>query len=159
MMVSYVKKFVLKMTLNPYNCLIGSAAGLKTASTSMAFSFRTAVAGLPPAQPLVRGRHSRLGRIAGRINAQAPALTTEIQGPKDANALITPYTMGPFQLEHRVVMAPLTRCRALGEPACDRTSLGHPKLGAVTCIMYWRHLLVYTSETHATHALSIGRIV
>lgn len=138
-----MKEFLLRIALNPYNCLIESAAGLEMALTSMAFSLPTAFAGLPPAQPLVRGSHSRLGRVAGRMNAQAPALTTEVEGPKDANALITPYTMGPFQLEHRVVMAPLTRCRALGEPSYDRTMLlGAPPSWAVTCIMHWRDLLV-----------------
>ena len=31
------------------------------------------------------------------------------------NPLLTPYQMGPFQLSNRIVLAPLTRCRAIGQ--------------------------------------------
>ncbi|CAL5043832.1 unnamed protein product [Urochloa decumbens] len=34
------------------------------------------------------------------------------QAPKEAIPLMTPYKMGQFQLSHRVVLAPLTRCRS-----------------------------------------------
>ncbi|KAL6605961.1 hypothetical protein ACP70R_041614 [Stipagrostis hirtigluma subsp. patula] len=36
------------------------------------------------------------------------------QAAKQAMPLLTPYKMGPFELAHRVVMAPLTRCRSYG---------------------------------------------
>ena len=35
--------------------------------------------------------------------------------PSAKDALLTPYTMGNFKLCTRMVYAPLTRCRALGE--------------------------------------------
>lgn len=36
------------------------------------------------------------------------------QAPKEVIPLMTPYKMGQFQLSHRVVLAPLTRCRSYG---------------------------------------------
>ena len=45
--------------------------------------------------------------------AAPPAVPVEV--PQNANALLTPYQMGPFALSHRLVLAPLTRCRAIGQ--------------------------------------------
>ena len=45
--------------------------------------------------------------------AAPPAAPVEV--PQGANALLTPYQMGPFELAHRLVLAPLTRCRAIGQ--------------------------------------------
>jgi 12-oxophytodienoic acid reductase len=36
------------------------------------------------------------------------------QTAKEAMPLLTPYNMGQFQLSHRVVLAPMTRCRSYG---------------------------------------------
>lgn len=50
--------------------------------------------------------------VSATIDAPLPP-TVEIH--QNANALLTPYQMGPFELSHRVVLAPLTRCRAIGK--------------------------------------------
>jgi 12-oxophytodienoic acid reductase len=51
-------------------------------------------------------------QTAAVVATPSPRVT---EVPKDANALLTPYTLGEFELSHRVVLAPLTRCRAIGE--------------------------------------------
>lgn len=63
---------------------------------------------------LVRPR-SKLARspVASATNGVFP----KFEVPKDVNPLLAPYQLGPFDLSHRIVLAPLTRCRALGEEA------------------------------------------
>lgn len=63
---------------------------------------------------LVRPR-TKLARspVASATNGVYPKFAV----PKDVNPLLTPYQLGPFDLSHRIVLAPLTRCRALGEKA------------------------------------------
>ena len=60
---------------------------------------------------LVRPR-TKLARspVASATNGAYP----KYEVPKDVNPLSTPYQLGQFDLSHRVVLAPLTRCRALG---------------------------------------------
>lgn len=58
------------------------------------------------------------------VVAAPPAAPVEV--PQGANALLTPYQMGPFELAHRLVLAPLTRCRAIGQ---------HP----LHCLL-WQHM-------------------
>eukprot|EP00897_Mesotaenium_endlicherianum_P003077 jgi/Mesen1/2798/ME000172S01948 len=63
-------------------------------------------------------------------------------GDGSGNALFTPYKFGPFQLEHRIVLAPLTRCRAYGtipQPAAityytQRATKGGFMLSEGTCV-------------------------
>ena len=53
------------------------------------------------------------------VVATPPPRVMEV--PNDANALLTPYKLGEFELAHRMVLAPLTRCRAIGTgAACTR---------------------------------------
>ena len=77
-------------------------------------SFSTSLAGHSFAKKLKTSRTHAHVKVAGRTYAQAASPAMELELPKDTNALISPYTMGPFQLAHRVVLAPLTRCRAIG---------------------------------------------
>ena len=81
----------------------------------VAVSFSTSLAGHPFAKNLKTSRPHAHVKIAGRICVHAISPATELELPKDTNALISPYAMGPFQLAHRVVLAPLTRCRAIGK--------------------------------------------
>ncbi|KAL3697111.1 hypothetical protein R1sor_011187 [Riccia sorocarpa] len=61
---------------------------------------------------------------------------------EESNPLLTPYTMGPFQLSHRVVLAPLTRLRSYGtipQPHAavyysQRTTPGGLLISEGTCI-------------------------
>ncbi|KAJ7557317.1 hypothetical protein O6H91_05G121500 [Diphasiastrum complanatum] len=39
------------------------------------------------------------------------AVSDPVEKP-ESNALLTPYQLGPFSLSHRIVLAPLTRCRS-----------------------------------------------
>ncbi len=81
----------------------------------VAVSFSTSLAGRPFAKKLKTSRTLAHVKFAGRTCAQAFSPATQLELPKETNALISPYTMGPFQLAHRVVLAPLTRCRAIGD--------------------------------------------
>jgi hypothetical protein len=52
-----------------------------------------------------------------RSFVQAAAMTVNTQETDSAAApkkIFTPYQLGPFKLSHRIVLAPLTRCRAIG---------------------------------------------
>ncbi|KAH9562636.1 hypothetical protein CY35_05G082400 [Sphagnum magellanicum] len=52
-----------------------------------------------------------------RSFVQAAAMTVNTQETDSAIApkkIFTPYQLGPFKLSHRIVLAPLTRCRAIG---------------------------------------------
>jgi hypothetical protein len=52
-----------------------------------------------------------------RSFGQAAAMTVNTQETDSATApqkIFTPYQMGPFKLSHRIVLAPLTRSRAIG---------------------------------------------
>ena len=58
-----------------------------------------------------------------RVRWRCPATTDSFPtAPRSAangsaaavNPLLTPVTVGPYELQHRVVLAPLTRCRAFG---------------------------------------------
>ena len=51
-----------------------------------------------------------------RTQAAVEAPPKVAEGPAADNALISPYQMGQFELAHRLALAPLTRCRAIGEP-------------------------------------------
>lgn len=53
--------------------------------------------------------HCRIGQICFGDDRFSRMGTTE-----KPIALLTPYKLGPFQLSHRIVYGPLTRCRAIG---------------------------------------------
>ena len=59
------------------------------------------------------------GMAARRVHKVMAVVTappdTPVKVQEDANALLTPYKLGQFELAHRMVLAPLTRCRALGQ--------------------------------------------
>jgi hypothetical protein len=48
---------------------------------------------------------------AGHAPASAGLLQSPQQVKEDAKPLFTSFKIGKFQLQHRVIMAPLTRCR------------------------------------------------
>ncbi|BDA45039.1 12-oxophytodienoate reductase 1 [Coccomyxa sp. Obi] len=93
---------------------------------------------------LVRPR-TKLARspVASATNGVYP----KFEVPKDVNPLLTPYQLGPFDLSHRIVLAPLTRCRALGtvpqinaaEYYAQRTSNGGLLISEATCISVEGH--------------------
>ena len=66
-------------------------------------------------------RPRRAVKVAVSPSASAPVtLAPRYEVPRDINPLLSPYTLGEFELSHRVVLAPLTRCRAIGGcPAQD----------------------------------------
>ena len=86
---------------------------LETIPLAMALSFTSSVPSLPITKGLLAKPRYASRKLSIGVRAQALAVTPETEVPKDANALLSPYTMGPFELAHRVVLAPLTRCRAL----------------------------------------------
>lgn len=47
--------------------------------------------------------------------ASLATLAPTYEVPKDVNPLLSSYKLGSFELAHRIVLAPLTRCRAIGE--------------------------------------------
>ncbi|GJP42127.1 hypothetical protein CLOM_g1726 [Closterium sp. NIES-68] len=49
-----------------------------------------------------------------RASANSPPTVAATSVSADTIPLLTPYQMGPFSLTNRVVLAPMTRCRALG---------------------------------------------
>ena len=66
-------------------------------------------------------------------------------------ALMKPFSLGKFELFHRMVYAPLTRCRALGgvpQPAAAeyyaQRSTGGLLIAEATCICVEAHGCVYT---------------
>lgn len=65
---------------------------------------------------------------------------------RQVNPLMQPYSLGKFELPHRMVYAPLTRCRALGgvpQPAAaeyySQRSTGGLVLSEATCISIEAH--------------------
>lgn len=76
--------------------------------------------GLAPAAAPPAAAGSPSPRRAVRVAAAAPSATQSAaerlgyEVKEDAAPLFSPLKLGPYQLQHRVVMAPLTRCRAPG---------------------------------------------
>ena len=68
---------------------------------------------LPRVGSISSGRASKHAHRTLATLTAPPAAPVEV--PQYANALLTPYQMGQFELSHRMVLAPLTRNRALGE--------------------------------------------
>jgi hypothetical protein len=72
-----------------------------------------------------------------RASAAAAPAATKYAVKDDAKALFSPVTLGALQLSHRVVMAPLTRCR------CESRA-----------VVRWRwRLLAAARSTHAMPGL------
>ena len=74
------------------------------------------------------------------------ATSTATKENHSANPLLTSYKMGKFDLAHRMVYAPLTRCRALGgvpQPAAaeyySQRSSGGLIIAEATCICVEAH--------------------
>ncbi|EIE21116.1 FMN-linked oxidoreductase [Coccomyxa subellipsoidea C-169] len=99
---------------------------------------------------LTRSSRPRTARklVVTPSSASAPAtLAPTYEVPKDANPLLSTYTLGSFELSHRVVLAPLTRCRALGtvpqlnaaEYYAQRTSKGGLLISEATCVAETGH--------------------
>lgn len=71
----------------------------------------------------------------GQIDDAAHAPTMQCGGPcllvhrrvlPSSSPLLTPFSLDSFNLDVRMVYAPLTRCRALGKPRYDSTDQSHP---------------------------------
>eukprot|EP00850_Spirogloea_muscicola_P007405 SM000037S13540 [mRNA] locus=s37:542164:545087:+ [translate_table: standard] len=113
-----------------------SIAAVRSASFAGALLGLLARRPLPPAGSLSRSI-TRRGAVQVRAMGEAAAAVAV-----KANPLLAPYQMGDFELSHRMVLAPLTRCRALGtvpQPAAaeyyaQRASPGTFLISEATCV-------------------------
>lgn len=94
------------------------------------------MAPIPPSQNLYPHQGSQLKDVTSKATA--------VDHP--VNPLLNPYKMGKFSLAHRMVYAPLTRCRALGtvpQPAAaeyySQRSSGGLIISEATCISVEAH--------------------
>ncbi len=108
---------------------------------------------------LVRPR-SKLARspVASATNGVFP----KFEVPKDVNPLLAPYQLGPFDLSHRIVLAPLTRCRALGEEAYNilvYSALPRPNETEIMLLskMILQRSICYIASTAHTCLIMQGR--
>ncbi|KAL4440482.1 hypothetical protein ABPG75_003483 [Micractinium tetrahymenae] len=94
------------------------------------------------------------------------AKTTTVAAPAD-NPLFWPFVMGPFELAHRLVMAPLTRCRAIDsiprsnavEYYSQRASDGGLIISEATCISDTAHGYPHTPGIYSREQLDGWRPV
>ncbi|KAK9908090.1 hypothetical protein WJX75_002626 [Coccomyxa subellipsoidea] len=138
----------------------------KPAAGRISFRMETALRSNSPGTTLLaKYQHSKIRprravKVAVSPSASAPVtLAPRYEVPRDINPLLSPYTLGEFELSHRVVLAPLTRCRAIGtvpqknaaEYYAQRTSKGGLLISEATCVAVTGHGYpntpgVYTEE-------------